>query len=118
MRNARNLGSHFLTFTQGLFETTIITSTPLVPAVEKAFAAEQRIARLDDLAAVVIRLPADSVHQPGVHYSLLKQLAWHGLNVVEVVSTYTELTVVFARQDVDRAFSVLMEYLAPVAGQR
>ena len=114
LRRAKNLGRHFMTFTQGLFETTIITSAGLVPTVEKAFTGEERIVLLEDLAAVVIRLPVETVHQPGVHYGLLKQLAWHGLNVVEVVSTYTELTVVFARADVDRAFSVLMEYLAPV----
>lgn len=116
LRRARNLGSHFLTFTQGVYETTIITSAGLVPMVEKAFGGEERVVLLDDLAAVVIQLPVEVVHRPGVHYSLLKQLAWHGINVVEVVSTYTELTVVFARQDVDRAFSVLMEYLAPSAG--
>jgi hypothetical protein len=114
LHRAKDLGSHFMTFTQGLFETTIVTSAGLVGTVEEAFADEELIVRLEDLAAVVIRLPEETVHQPGVHYGLLKQLAWNGLNVVEVVSTYTELTVVFARADVDRAFSVLMHYLSPV----
>ncbi|MBI3366167.1 hypothetical protein HY041_00875 [Candidatus Roizmanbacteria bacterium] len=38
---------------------------------------------------------------------LLKSLAWMGINVIEVVSSYTELTIVLENKDVDRAFSVL-----------
>ena len=48
----------------------------------------------------------------GVHYTLLKQLAWHDINLVEAVSTYSEFTIVLRRDVVDRAFSVLMEFLA------
>jgi hypothetical protein len=35
-----------------------------------------------------------------------------GLNVV-VVSTYGELTIVLAKDDVDRAFSILKRFLLP-----
>lgn len=38
----------------------------------------------------------------------LKQLAWHDLNLVEVVSTHGELTIVLDRDDVDQKLSVLM----------
>jgi hypothetical protein len=43
----------------------------------------------------------------------MKQLAFHDLNVVEVVSTYRELTFVLAKDDVDRAFTVLTRFLWP-----
>lgn len=113
LEKIKDLGDQFITITQGYFETTIITSASLVPTIEKVYKGEDLVARLDDLAAIVIRLPAESVQQPGVHYTLLKQLAWHDINLVEAVSTYSEFTIVLTRDSVDRAFSVLMEFLAP-----
>ncbi len=107
----QDLGDQFITFTQGVFEMTIITSASLAETVKTAFAGQHLVAALPDLAAIVIRLPADTVQTPGVHYTLLKQFAWHDINLVEVVSTYSELTLVVAREDVDRGFSVLMEFL-------
>ena len=53
------------------------------------------------------------MHHPGVHYTILKQLAWNDINLVEAVSTYSEFTIILERDVVDRAFSVLMNYLSP-----
>jgi len=103
----------FLTYTQGVFEATLIASARLAGKIEAAFRAERLVSRLDDLSAIVIPLPPKSVQTPGVHYTLLKQLASHGLNVVEVVSTYGELTIVLAKDEVDRAFSILKRFLWP-----
>ncbi len=111
LKRLQDLGDQFITFTQGVFEMTIITSAGLAVDVQRAFEGEKMIVRLDGLAAIVIRLPADTVQIPGVHYTLLKQFAWHDINLVEVVSTYSELTLVMEREDVDRGFSVLMDYL-------
>lgn len=108
----KNETDRFVTFTQGVFETTIIVSAILSGTVEKIFTGEKRIVRLDNLSAIIIKLPTETVSTPGVHYSILKQLAWQNINVVEVVSTYTELTVILDRGEVDRAFSALLAYLA------
>ncbi len=107
----QDLGDQFITFTQGVFEMTIITSASLATRITEAFVGEKLVARLDGLAAIVIRLPAETVQTPGVHYMLLKQFAWHDINLVEVVSTYSELTLVMERGDVDRGFSVLLDFL-------
>ncbi len=103
----------FLTVTQGVFEVTVIASAVLADKIEEVFAGERRISRLDDLSAINIRLPRETVHTPGVHYVILKQLAFADINVVEVVSTFTELTVVLSHKEVDRAFTVLKRFLWP-----
>ncbi len=41
-----------------------------------------------------------------------KQLAWNNINVVEVVSTYTEFTIILQKKQVDVSFSILMKFLA------
>jgi hypothetical protein len=76
---------------------------------EQRSATERLVTRLDDLAALTVRLSPDTVQTPVVYYLLLKQLALNAFNVVEVVSTSTELTVVVEQQHVDRAFSVLLK---------
>jgi aspartokinase len=69
--------------------------------------AERIISELKNLSSITIRLPKSNVYSPGLYYFFLKALAWEGINVIEVVSTYTELTIVLENKDVDRAFSVL-----------
>jgi len=101
----------FITFTQGVFENTVIVNSNLEESVERIFKGERLVSRLRDLAAVTIRLTPETVHTPGVHYSILKQLAWHNINVVEVVSTYTEFTIIIQNEQVDTSFSILLKFL-------
>jgi hypothetical protein len=102
-------GAHeFVTFTRGSFEVTAIFDSSLREAADRIFAGETVVSRLDDLAAITIRLAAETVETCGVYYEVLKRLAMWNINLVEVVSTYTELTVILDRDQVDRAFSILL----------
>jgi aspartokinase len=101
----------FVAITQGIAEVTLIVSRSAAEDAARLFASERQVARLDELSAITVRLPQKAVATAGVHYSILKQLAWNDINVVEVVSTYTELSIVLANADVDRAFGVLKAFL-------
>lgn len=92
---------------QGIRETTFITSADASLTVEKIFSNETRIAKIVHLSSITIHLPEETVEIPGIYYQILKMLAWEKINIVEVISTYTELTIVLDNKDVDRAFSVL-----------
>lgn len=102
----------FVTFTQGIFETTIIVSSPLKPMVERVFEQETQVSQLDDLSAVVVKFPVEAVSLPGVHYPILRQLAWKEVSIIQVISTFTELTIVMKREMIERAFSTLLAYFA------
>ena len=58
-------------------------------------------------------LDPKAVGTPGVFYGILKQFMWGNINVVEIVSTYTEFIIILKKRDVDRAFSVLKTYFWP-----
>jgi hypothetical protein len=103
----------FITFTQGVFEVTAIFDAGLLEIADRIFENETVLARLEDLAGITIRLAPETVDTPGVHYSVLKQLAMRAINMVEVVSTYTELTLILERDQVDRAFSALLGSVSP-----
>ncbi len=97
----------FFTITEGVFELAIIVSKKYMTLVEKAYADTKQIAKRSHLSALILRLPKENVTTPGVYYSILKRLNWEGINVIDVVSTNTEFTLILNDDEVSRAFAIL-----------
>jgi len=97
----------FLTVTRGINETTIIASRELRDAVLSLCRDESLVSRIDHLASVTVMLPPGTTQIPGIYSYLLKALAWEGINVVEVVSTLNEFTIVLEEGMIDDAFSII-----------
>jgi len=99
--------NYFLTFTQGINETTIIASKELKKKVLAAFKEEKLSAQIESLSSVTVLLPQGTSLIPGVYSYILKALAWEGINVVEVVSTLNEFTIVLDDRNIDSSFSII-----------
>lgn len=99
--------SSFFTLTEGLSETTIITSHDLKKQIKEVLKNEKISFSLDSLSAITIRLPEDNIKTPGVYYFFLKSLAWEGVNIIEVISTPLEITLILQDKEVDSAFSII-----------
>lgn len=99
----------FYTFCHGVGESTIITSLSMKEKLEEVFKNEKRKSHTANLASITIKLPTVNTEISGIYYFILKHLAWEGINIVEVVSTSNEFTVVVHSDDIDAAFSVLMQ---------
>lgn len=99
----------FCTFSQGIYETTLVVSSSIIELVDDIFKTEQNIARTDNLSSITVKLPAENAICPGVYYYIFKELAWDNINIAEVISTTNEFTVVISDKDIHRAFSILME---------
>jgi hypothetical protein len=97
----------FATFTRGVNETTIIASRELRDRVLAAFKGEKLIGQIEGLASVTVMLPKGTALIPGVYSYILKALAWEGINVVEVVSTLNEFTIILEDKKIDSAFGVI-----------
>ncbi len=100
---------YFLTVSQGIFETNIVTSKNLQPYVEEIFKKETLINNVNDLASITIKLPKDNLDQSGIYYFILKQFAWANIAVQEVISTTHEMTIVVKERDVNETFAILMD---------
>jgi hypothetical protein len=96
----------FFSLIQGVRESTFVVSRNLASIIEK-YGANKIIEKIDNLSSISIFLPPENRKQPGIYYTLLKILAWHNINLVEVISNYNELTLVFENGVVDQAFSLL-----------
>jgi len=98
----------FCTFSQGVYETTLIVSDTLKDEVVKLFKTEKGTGVTDNLASITIKLPTENIEISGIYYYILKRIAWEGININEVISTTNEFTIVVKDKDIDRAFSILM----------
>ena len=96
----------FFTITQGVSETTIIINADFIDEVKKIFKDEEQVLMFENLSSITAKLPSENINVPGVYYTILKLLAWDGINIVDAVSTSNEITCIFRDQDIDNAFSV------------
>lgn len=99
----------FFALCKGVSETTIITSVKHKDTIERIFEGEKMVSSTKDLASITVKLPQVNTEIYGIYYYILKQLAWDGINIIEVVSTANEFTAVVTQDDVDKAFKILMQ---------
>jgi len=97
----------FFTFSLGVFETTLIVNTRLEQQINEQFAIEHQLAFHNSLSCITLYLPDENTEIAGYYYYILKLIAWEGINIVEVLSTTNEFSIIIHENDVDRAFSVL-----------
>ncbi|MCD6202471.1 MAG: aspartate kinase [Bacteroidales bacterium] len=98
----------FCTFSQGVNETTIIVSSLGAHLVDIYFKDETLFSRKRGLSSITLKLPAENTEISGFYYFILKNLAWEGVNITEVISTTNEFTLVVSDQEIEKAFSVLL----------
>lgn len=101
---------YFFSFSKGVNETTIVISEYLYNQLESTFHKERQLLKRDNLAAISIMLPERNLDVYGVYYTILKQLAWKGINVVEIISTSYEITLVVEKADVKPIFDIFMSF--------
>jgi hypothetical protein len=99
----------FVTVSRGIYETTIIVSRALEGKVASIFRNEKRIAEKTSLSSITIRLPKNNTEISGIYYFILKKIAWAGINIVEVISTTNEFTLIVSEEYVHQALGILIE---------
>jgi len=88
----------FYTVTHGTSETVVIaTETRAWQLKEQISIAPLQM--ITKLVSVSIRFSGDYIDQPNVFYSLLRPVALKRINIIELVSTYSELTLIIDEQD-------------------
>ena len=97
----------FLAFSRGVSESTIIASNEISRQIKKLTGGEKIISEFNNLSSITIHLPMSSANTPGVFYFFLKSLAWEGVNIIEIISTVSEFTLIFEDKNVNKAFSIL-----------
>jgi hypothetical protein len=97
----------FFTISQGVYETTFVLSDKLNRSIPEIFEGEKLISYSSGLSSITINLPKENVELPGLYYFIFRKLAWDGINILEVISTSNEFTIILKDKDIDKAFSAI-----------
>ncbi|MBU0942612.1 MAG: aspartate kinase [Bacteroidetes bacterium] len=99
----------FYTSSRGVNEINIVLSNSVNALVEKHFANEKLIQKLENLASITVKLPKENIVVPGIYYFIFQRLAWEGIIINEVISTSNEFTILVSEEQVDVAFKVIKD---------
>ena len=97
----------YFTITQSSTEITIIGEKSITEIVEHVFSKIKPRGRYENLAGVTVKLPPEHVDSANVIFTLIKKLAVRHINIIEAVSSLTELTFIIDKKDVSLALSQL-----------
>jgi aspartokinase len=103
----------FCTFSQGVNESTIIISNDLHDELRTLMSGENCIMQTKGLSSITLKLPKENTQISGIYYYILKKLAWENINIMEIISTTHEFTLIVKDEDIDRAFSIMMRIKKP-----
>ncbi len=101
----------FVNFSRGSVETTIVCNQSISQEIRQILKKEKLIHSFDEVGSITLKLSSKTVNINGVYYSLFKIIANKGINMIEIISTYRELTIIVAEDKLDKAFVALKECL-------
>ncbi len=99
-------------FTQGQYETTIITSKSLEAELKEILKTETITNTIPDLTGITLQRTHAQIETTGVLQFPLRVLAWEGISVIEIITTLNEIMIVVRDFEVDRAIISIRKSLS------
>ncbi|MCP3681411.1 MAG: hypothetical protein GY861_01855 [bacterium] len=96
-----------LNIIHGSYEVSVVVSEKYMEKIKKLFDKEKILNIEKGLVSVSLRFGDEFLHTPGILFSVTRKLAWDNVNILEVVSTNTELTFIVRKKDAARAYTSL-----------
>lgn len=109
--NEDTLVNTYLTVTQGLREITIITTEESFKKVKELFKHKKPGLEIHNIACITLLLSPRYTYTRNTFYALLKLLAPRGINVIELLTTFTEISFLVEEKDWEKTFSIFNQVL-------
>ena len=106
-QKAKLRATDFFTVSQGTGEITIISIEQAMSSIRHLFGRQKPKALIRGLSSLTIEFVTEYIGTPNIFFAFIRCLALQRINIVEVVSTYTEFTLILGEQDLERAFSIV-----------
>lgn len=106
-----NAGDFFMV-TQGTGEITIVALEDALTHITRLMRPSKSKASIKNLVALTVRFKKDYIETPNIIFAFVRRLALKRINIVEIVSTYTELTFIIGQRDLQESFLALNEMKA------
>lgn len=101
----------YLTMIQGSYEVAIITNEYHEKKIKSLFPKPLHKKSLGSLSSLTIKLTPSDFEVVGLFYLCVRALNWENINIVEIVSTLTEMTFIVSEADAARTFAILSQLI-------
>lgn len=101
----------FLSIIKGRRELTIITQIKYLKIIRKICSGYAIKKEIFDLAALSLNIPEDSLVTPGLFYYFTKALTLEGINIIELVSTFSEMQFILEEHVVNDASRIIRKMI-------
>jgi len=101
----------FLTITQGLNEVFVISNKKYENKILELIPKKYMKISYKDLASLTIHIPESSVEIPGLFYLATRALLWENINIMDIISTVTEMTFIVKERETTKAFDALNDLI-------
>ncbi|MFH1510226.1 MAG: ACT domain-containing protein [Candidatus Woesearchaeota archaeon] len=98
-----------LNIVHGNYEVSLVVSERILEQLKKLLFGIKIIDTEKNLVSIALRFSERFVSTPGVIAAITRKLAWNRINIVEIVSTMTELNVIIREKDLSTAYNTLRE---------
>jgi len=96
----------------GNFEISIVTNEKYKDKVIQFLKGEKIVKKESNLVALTIRFgSSEFFNTPGVVFTIIRKLAWENINIYEIVSTMTELTLILDKKNSMKAYDGLQSLM-------
>ncbi|MFA6460873.1 MAG: hypothetical protein WCV90_01285 [Candidatus Woesearchaeota archaeon] len=100
-----------LTITKGLHEVMIITSKKKLSRILRIIPSDLIKKTVTGLSSLTLNLTPESIETMGLFYIATRALNWDNVNIIDVVSTYTEMTFIVREKDTSKAYEALKKLI-------
>ncbi len=99
----------YLTITQGINEVTIIAESQVAQSFRDDLRDTQKVYDKTNLVGITAKFKIGYLEIPNLIFSLTQRLAHRDINIIEIVSTATELTFIIEKKDLSTTLSQLQK---------
>ena len=96
-----------LNIIQGNFEVSIITNMKFKEELLDLLNENKILDTIDDLASISLTYSENFLFTPGILYDVSRFLAWENINVLDIVLTKTEISIIISKKDLMRCYKTL-----------
>jgi len=101
----------FLNITVGNNEISVSVSERYYNQIEAFLNTEVVYNKQRGLVSLTLIFSGDFLNTPGIIFQVIRRLAWENINLLEIVSTMTELTIVIDKNHSFKAYEVMQSFL-------
>ena len=96
-----------LNIIQGNYEVSIITNSRHKENVLDLLYEEKVLETVEDLVSVSLTYSKNFLFQPGILYDISRFLTWENINIIDIILTKTELSLIIDKKDLMKCYQSL-----------